>query len=91
MWREYIYTLDGAEALVTLAATSKAYGQNGNIPGCGVISRHEVIEIAREVTGNRKKAMQVGRGMLAAVALFNPMMRSPSSIDRCGLGAGTTS
>ena len=36
--REFIFTPDGAKALVQLALREEAYGQNWNIPGCGVIT-----------------------------------------------------
>src|SRR5690625_2649340 len=35
--REYLYTLDGARALVELAKNEQAYGQTWNIPGVDVI------------------------------------------------------
>lgn len=73
--REYIYTPDGAKAAVELAMRESAYGQHWNIPGYGVISGHELIEMARKITGNRKKVSTVGKGMISFLGLFNRGMR----------------
>lgn len=72
--REYIFTPDGAKALVTLAMREEAYGQNWNIPGYGVISGHQIIAIIKEITGYRGKVMTVGKGMITFIGLFNKMM-----------------
>lgn len=73
--REYIYTPDGAKAVVELAMRESAYGQNWNIPGYGVISGNELIAMARRFTGNRKKVSTVGKTMISFLGLFNPNMR----------------
>ncbi|GED14471.1 NADH-ubiquinone oxidoreductase [Aneurinibacillus migulanus] len=72
--REYIFTPDGAKALIALAMQEEAYGQNWNIPGYGVISGHEIITIAREMTDYRGKVMTVGKGMITFIGLFNKAM-----------------
>ncbi|MBN6187227.1 SDR family NAD(P)-dependent oxidoreductase [Aneurinibacillus sp. BA2021] len=73
--REYIFTPDGAKALVQLAKRSDAYGQHWNIPGCGVITGQEIIAITRKLTGYAGKVGTVGRGTLTLLGLFNRDMR----------------
>lgn len=73
--REYIFTPDGAKALVELALMDSAYGENWNIPGSGVITGDEIVAILRELTGYNKKVGTVTKGMIQFMGLFNPMMR----------------
>lgn len=73
--REYIFTPDGAKALVELALNDSAYGQNWNIPGSGVITGDEIVEILREHTGYRKKIGTVTKGMVKFLGLFDKNMR----------------
>lgn len=73
--REYIFTPDGAKALVELAFNDSAYGQNWNIPGSGVITGDEIIAILREHTGYNKSVGKVTKGMVRFLGLFNKMMQ----------------
>lgn len=73
--REYIYTPDGAKALVELSLRESAYNQNWNIPGCGVISGEEFVQILRELTGYQKRVGTVTKTMLRMMGLFNKQMR----------------
>ncbi|HHY74752.1 MAG TPA: SDR family NAD(P)-dependent oxidoreductase [Bacillus bacterium] len=73
--REYIFTPDGAKALVELALMESAYGQNWNIPGSGVITGDEIIAILREHTGYNKKVGTVTKGMVKFLGMFDKMMR----------------
>lgn len=73
--REFIYTPDGAKAMVELALTEKAYGQNWNIPGYGVITGEEIIAIIREVILYDKKVSTVTKRMIQFLGIFNKMMR----------------
>ncbi|WP_374723487.1 NAD(P)H-binding protein [Calidifontibacillus erzurumensis] len=73
--REHIYTPDGAKAIVTLAMTEKAYGQEWNIPAYDTITGEEIIELFREITGFNKKVMTVRKSMIQFIGLFNPFMR----------------
>ncbi|GAX89084.1 SDR family NAD(P)-dependent oxidoreductase [Effusibacillus lacus] len=73
--REYIFTPDGAKALVELALMDSAYGQNWNIPGSGVITGDEIVAILREHTGYNKNVGTVTKGMVQFMGLFNKMMR----------------
>lgn len=73
--REYIYTPDGAKALVELALRDSAYGQHWNIAGSGVISGEEIIQIVREATGYQKRVSIVTKPMIWMLGWFNKMMR----------------
>ncbi|HDR7792740.1 TPA: SDR family NAD(P)-dependent oxidoreductase [Bacillus luti] len=73
--REYIFTPDGAKAMVELALHDEAYGQNWNIPGCGIITGEEMIQHMRELTGYTKRVMTVKRGMIQFIGLFNKQMK----------------
>ncbi len=73
--REYIFTPDGAKAMVELALHEEAYGQRWNIPGCGVITGEEMIQHIRELTGYTKRVMTVKRGMIKLIGLFDKQMK----------------
>jgi nucleoside-diphosphate-sugar epimerase len=73
--REYIFTPDGAKALIELSLRDSAYGQNWNIPGAGVITGDEIIEILKELTGFRRRVITVTKPMLQLLGIFNKMMR----------------
>lgn len=73
--REYIFTPDGATAIVNLALDDRAYGQNWNIPGYGVIKGKELIEQIREITGYTKGISTVTKNMIRMLGLFNGNMR----------------
>ncbi|WP_273129302.1 SDR family NAD(P)-dependent oxidoreductase [Metabacillus sp. HB246100] len=73
--REYIYTMDGAKALIELAYTESAYGQCWNIPGARAISGEEVIQIVKEITGYTKKVSTVSKNMVRFIGLFDKSMR----------------
>lgn len=73
--REYIFTPDGAKALVELALIDTAYGQNWTIPGSGVITGNEIVDILREHTGYSKKVGTVTKGMVQFLGLFDKNMR----------------
>ncbi|MGN4426586.1 SDR family NAD(P)-dependent oxidoreductase [Bacillus cereus group sp. MYBK30-1] len=73
--REYIFTPDGAKAMVELALRDEAYGQNWNIPGYGVITGEEMIQHIRELTGYTKPVMTVKKGMINFIGLFDRQMK----------------
>lgn len=73
--REYIYTPDGAKAIVNLAFTDHAYGQNWNIPGCGVITGKELIAIIRGITGYDRPVTTITKGMIRFLGIWNKNMR----------------
>lgn len=73
--REYIYTPDGARALIELALTDASYGECWNIPGAGTIAGEELVELIKNNTGYSKKVSTVTKGMVRFSGLFNKMMR----------------
>ncbi|PFK42198.1 short chain dehydrogenase [Bacillus cereus] len=73
--REYIFTPDGAKAIVELALRDDTYGQNWNIPGCGVITGEEMIGHIRELTGYTKPIMTVKKRMIGMLGLFDKQMK----------------
>lgn len=73
--REYIFTPDGAKALVELALRDEAYGQNWNIPGTGVITGDEILHIVKELTGYKKQVTEITPFMIRLLGLFNANMR----------------
>ncbi|GIN74472.1 membrane protein [Bacillus sp. J14TS2] len=73
--REFIYTPDGAKALVNLALHKQAFGQNWNIPGYNVITGEEILRIVYNINGYKKPVFTVNKGMIRLVGLFDPTMR----------------
>ncbi|MCJ7842530.1 SDR family NAD(P)-dependent oxidoreductase [Lederbergia sp. NSJ-179] len=73
--REFIYTPDGAKALVHLAIQEQTFGQNWNIPGYDVITGEEIIAIIRDINGYKKSVFTVTKGMIKLLGLFDPTMR----------------
>ena len=75
IYREFIYTPDGAKALVSLSIHEQSYGQNWNIPGHGVISGEEIVKAIREITGYQKGVSTISKRMIQFLGLFNKQMR----------------
>ncbi|THE09205.1 SDR family NAD(P)-dependent oxidoreductase [Bacillus timonensis] len=73
--REYIYTPDGAKAIVELALHEKAYGQSWNIPAAGVISGEKIINIVRSHIQYQKSVLTVTKGMIRFLGIFDKQMR----------------
>lgn len=73
--REYIYTPDGAKALVELSLRESSYNQNWNIPGSGVISGEEIVQILREETGYAKGVGTVTKPIVWLMGWFDKMMK----------------
>ncbi|PLR97553.1 SDR family NAD(P)-dependent oxidoreductase [Bacillus sp. T33-2] len=73
--REFIFTPDGAKAIVNLALNDQAYGQNWNIPGYDVITGKELIKTIRQLTGYEKGVSTVTKNMIRLLGLFNSGMR----------------
>lgn len=72
--REYIFTPNGAQALVELSLRENAYGQNWNIPGAGVISGQEILQILRR-HGYSKGMTTITKWMVQLAGLWNPEMK----------------
>ncbi|TWI57847.1 nucleoside-diphosphate-sugar epimerase [Halalkalibacter nanhaiisediminis] len=73
--REFIYTFDGADALITLAMDETAYQQSWNIPGTKPENGQEIISILQRLTGNTKKPFVVRKPMIRFLGFFSPFMR----------------
>lgn len=73
--REFIFTPDGAKAIVNLALNENAYGQNWNIPGYGVISGKELVALIREIEHYEKGVSTITKGMIRFLGIFDPFMR----------------
>lgn len=73
--REYVYTFDGAKAMVELAFRDSAYNQNWNIPATYPITGEELIKIIREETGYQKSIRTVSKTMIRFIGVFQPFMR----------------
>ncbi len=72
--REYIYTPDGAYDLVELSLRDHTYGQNWNIPGVGVITGNEILNILRR-RGYAKRMTTISKMMIRLGGLFNKMLK----------------
>lgn len=73
--REFIYTPDGAKAIVELALQNRFEGGNWNIPGAGTITGTEIILIAKQLTGYEKKVSTVSKNMIRFLGVFSPFMK----------------
>jgi nucleoside-diphosphate-sugar epimerase len=73
--REFIYTPDGAKAIVNLALNEEAYGQNWNIPGYDVITGEELVQEIRNISQYDKKVSIISKNMIKFLGLFNANMR----------------
>ncbi|MFT4415068.1 SDR family NAD(P)-dependent oxidoreductase [Fredinandcohnia humi] len=73
--REFIYTPDGAKAIVELALHEDAYGQSWNIPAAGVIKGEDVIEIAKKHLQYDKSVSTVTKGMVRLLGIFDKQMK----------------
>lgn len=73
--REFIFTLDGAKAMVELASREDTYNQNWNIPSAHPITGEEIIEILRKEFGYKKSIRTVSKTMIQFIGIFQPFMR----------------
>lgn len=73
--REFIFTLDGAKAMVELASREDTYNQNWNIPSAHPITGEEIIEILRSEVGYKKSIRTVSKTMIKCIGIFQPFMR----------------
>ncbi|MDQ0245575.1 nucleoside-diphosphate-sugar epimerase [Bacillus fengqiuensis] len=72
--REFMFTPDGAKAIVNLALNENAYGQNWNIPGYGVVTGKEIVQMIRTIIDYDKRVSTVTKNMIRFLGLFNPNM-----------------
>lgn len=73
--REFLFTMDGAKAMVELATREEYYNQNWNIPAVNPITGDELISIIREVTGYDKAVRIVTKRMIRIIGIFSPFMK----------------
>lgn len=73
--REFIYTPDGAKAIVELALQNRFEGEDWNIPGAGTITGTEIISIAKQLTSYEKNVSTVSKNMIRFLGTFSPFMR----------------
>lgn len=78
--REFIFTPDGAKAIVNLALTDAAYGEEWNIPAYDTITGDELITLIRELTRYKKRVTTITKNIIRLIGLFNPMMREVSEM-----------
>lgn len=69
--REYIYTPDGAKALINLALHEDSYNQYFNIPGAGTITGEEICLLAARFSKYEGKVGTVGDIMMFFAGLIN--------------------
>jgi hypothetical protein len=60
---------------VELTFRNDTYNEYWTIPGLGVISRHEIVQILKNGLGYDKKVGTVTKTMLTFWGIFNPLMR----------------
>lgn len=73
--REYVYLPDAAKMIVEIAEKDDSYGEDWNIPGPGLISGNEIIQIARQVTGQKRMVLPLTKKIIQILGLFNPFMK----------------
>ncbi|QPQ29954.1 SDR family NAD(P)-dependent oxidoreductase [Lysinibacillus sp. JNUCC 51] len=73
--REFLYTVDGAKAMVELALRDDTFNQNWNVPAVHPITGEELVKILREITGYKKSIRTVSKGMIQLIGLFNTSMK----------------
>ncbi|MFE8701429.1 SDR family NAD(P)-dependent oxidoreductase [Cytobacillus sp. FJAT-54145] len=73
--KEFIYTKDGAKALVELALRDYTYNQTWNIAGAGTITGEEVVKIASKHLNKDIKVIPIHKWMIRLLGIFNPSMK----------------
>jgi nucleoside-diphosphate-sugar epimerase len=73
--REYIYVRDAMQAVISLASCKQAYGELWIIPGAGMISLTQIVEIAANHLGRTLKVRSAGPLMLRLISLFVKELR----------------
>lgn len=73
--REYLYTFDGAKAMVELALREETYNQNWNIPATHPISGEDLIKILREEVGFNQSVRTISKSMIRFLGIFQPFMK----------------
>jgi nucleoside-diphosphate-sugar epimerase len=71
----YSYTPDVAAALVTLATAEDVTGQVWHLPVAPAQTTQELVDHVYALSGHRPRTLAAGRLTLAALGLFEPMVR----------------
>lgn len=72
--RDFLFTIDGAKAMVELASREETYNQNWNIPSAHPITGEELIGILRQETGYKKSIRVVSKTMIRFMRELVEMM-----------------
>ena len=73
--KEFLFTEDGAKAMIELALRENAYNQNWNIPGVSPITGNEMKDLLQTEWNYSKNFRTVSKTMIKFMALFNPFMK----------------
>lgn len=73
--REFLYTFDGAKAIVELAYQEQTYNQNWNIPAIHPITGNDLIHILREEFGYTKPVRTITKSVIRFMGIFQPFMK----------------
>ncbi|MDD9271566.1 SDR family NAD(P)-dependent oxidoreductase [Paenibacillus sp. GCM10023248] len=73
--REFIYLPDAASMVAELAGKDFAYGQNWHIPGAGLISGREIVQIAQKASGHVKPVIPLKKLGLSLIGMGVPVMK----------------
>lgn len=73
--REFLYTYDGAKAMVELALRNDTYNQNWNIPSAHPITGTELLSIIKEVSDYTNGIRTISRRTIQLMGLFSPQMK----------------
>ncbi|MFN7250272.1 MAG: SDR family NAD(P)-dependent oxidoreductase [Anaerobacillus sp.] len=73
--REYLYTPDGAKAMVELALREGAYDQNWNIPAAYPITGEELLELFQKQFNYTKSLRSISKAMIRLIGVFQPFMK----------------
>lgn len=73
--REFIYTPDGAKAMVELTLHESAFHQQWNIPAAHPVTGEQLIQTLRGITGYKKSIITVGTPMIRLLGIFQLLMR----------------
>jgi len=73
--REYLYTLDGAKAMIELALREDTYNQNWNMPAAHLITGKELLELFQKEFGYTKSFRSISKSMIRFMGIFQPFMK----------------
>ncbi|MCK0471621.1 SDR family NAD(P)-dependent oxidoreductase [Halalkalibacter sp. APA_J-10(15)] len=73
--REFLYTIDGAKAMVELSLRDDCYNQIWNIPSTHSITGYEIMKLLRTEVSYNKKIIPISKAMIRFMGLFSPLMR----------------